>query len=139
MPQGDHRHFLALAAALRGRSPAAGLDLRALVCGEIRRLLPEGYPAAETVADRLGLARWTLQRRLADRGVTFSDCVDKVRARLAALYLEEPHLSIGGISDLLGYSEISAFSRACRRWYGTAPDALRKRHRMAGSSERLES
>ncbi len=128
MPQADPRRFMALAGTLRGRSRAAGIDLKTLVCGEIRRLLPEGCPAAETVADSLGLARWTLQRRLAGHGVTFSECVDQVRARLAALYLEEPHLSIGGISDLLGYSEISAFSRACRRWYGTAPAALRKQH-----------
>ncbi len=130
MPGSDVKKFACIADALRNQAAPAmaaqQVGIKALVCGEIRRLLPEGYPPVETVADTLGLARWTLQRRLADQSVTFSECVDMVRTRLAMLYLAEPHLSIGNISDLLGYSEISAFSRAFRRWYGAAPEKMRK-------------
>lgn len=130
MPGSDVRKFARIAEALRNQAAPAiaaqQVGIKALVCGEIRRLLPEGYPPVETVSDTLGLARWTLQRRLADQSVTFSECVDLVRSRLAMLYLAEPHLSIGNISDLLGYSEISAFSRAFRRWYGAAPEKMRK-------------
>jgi AraC-like DNA-binding protein len=127
MPEGDARKFAALADRLRGelpRTPHAGIKTR--VCGEIRKLLPEGYPPIELVAESLGLARWTLQRRLSEHHVTFSECVDLVRSRLAVLYLSEPHLSISHVSDMLGYSEISAFSRAFRRWHGMAPEAWRK-------------
>jgi AraC-like DNA-binding protein len=133
MPGADPIRFNQLAHQLRGEVAAnAAMSLKTLVCGEIRRRLPEGYPAVECVAEVLGLARWTLQRRLAEQGVTFSECVDLVRARLAMLYLAEPHLSIGSISDLLGYSEISAFSRAFRRWYGAAPENLRKFKQFSG-------
>jgi AraC-like DNA-binding protein len=127
LPGADARRFMAIAARLReiGRAPAA-LTVEAQVCGEIRRLLPDGYPPIETVAETLGLARWTMQRRLAEHGVSFSDCVEHVRARLALLYLTQPHLNVGAISDLLGYSEISALSRAFRRWYGAPPETMRR-------------
>lgn len=127
MPGADTRKFARLAEQLRGLGQTTRhAGIQALVCGEIRKLLPEGYPPIETVAETLGLARWTLQRRLAEHHITFSECVDLVRNRLAMLYLQEPHLSISHISDLLGYSEISAFSRAFRRWQGTAPEIFRK-------------
>jgi AraC-like DNA-binding protein len=127
LPGADAARFAAIAAQLReiGR-PRGEMSLAGLVCSEVRRLLPEGYPPVEAVAETLGLARWTLQRRLAEQGVTFSDCVDLVRARLGRMYLAEPGLSIGAISDLLGYSEISAFSRAFRRWHGVPPEVARK-------------
>jgi len=130
LPGADPARFAAIAARLQaiGGEPAE-MTLNSAVCNEIRRLLPEGYPQVELVAENLGFARWTLQRRLAERGLSFSDCVDQVRAKLGRMYLSEPQLSIGTISDLLGYSEISAFSRAFRRWYGVAPDAMRRSHR----------
>lgn len=94
---------------------------------EIRRILPEGAPGIDPVADRIGIPRWTLQRRLGEHGITFSDCVDRVRARLSLIYLAEPYPSIAAIAELLGYSEVSAFSRACRRLHGASPDAVRRR------------
>jgi AraC-like DNA-binding protein len=128
MPGANLKVFARITEQLRRSvSVPNSVDLKALVCGEIRRLLPEGYPSIEIVAESLNVARWTLQRRLAEDGVSFSDCVNLVRSRLAIIYLAEPHLSISNISDLLGYSEISAFSRACRRWHGAAPESLRKR------------
>ena len=127
MPGADTRKFAVLAERLRNQTPnQRQAGIKALVCGEIRRRLPEGYPQIEAVSETLGLARWTLQRRLAEQNVTFSECVDLVRNRLALLYLAEPHLSISHISDLLGYSEISAFSRAFRRWHGMPPENHRK-------------
>jgi len=127
MPEADPRSFATIAAKLHeiGRNTGP-VSLPAAVCSEIRRLLPEGYPTIETVAESLRFTRWTLQRRLSAHGVSFSDCVESVRAHLSRLYLAEPHLAVGTISDLLGYSEISAFSRSFRRWYGTAPELFRK-------------
>ena len=127
MPGADTRKFAQLAGQLRAQATSTRhAGIKALVCGEIRRLLPEGYPPVEQVAECLNLARWTLQRRLAEQNITFSECVDLVRNRLAMLYLAQAHLSISHISDLLGYSEISAFSRAFRRWHGAAPENYRK-------------
>lgn len=124
----DPTRFAMLTEELRrigGRAPE--LDVVACVLSEIRRILPDGAPGIEKVAERIRLPRWTLQRRLAERGMTFSDCVDRVRSRLSLMYLAEPYLSIASIAELLGYSEVSAFSRACKRLHGASPEAVRRR------------
>ncbi|MGC9271308.1 AraC-like transcriptional regulator QhpR [Acidiphilium sp.] len=127
MPGRDPARFVALAEDLRRiGSGARPLDLMPLVMSEIRRCLADGPPGIDRIAERLRVPRWTLQRRLAEHGVCFSSCVDQVRARLSLIYLAEPHISIAAIAELLGYSEVSAFSRACKRLHGAAPDAVRR-------------
>ena len=51
--------------------------------------------------------------------------VVRKRKNLAQVYLKQRHLSLSEISFLLGYSELSAFSRAVRRWTGESPRVLR--------------
>jgi AraC-like DNA-binding protein len=94
--------------------------------GEIRRSLASGAPQIEQIAQALDLPRWTLQRRLADQGLTFSQAVEQVRQDLSRLYLAQPHIPLADIAQLLGYSEVSAFSRAVKRWAGTSPARLRR-------------
>ncbi len=127
MPGADAGKFARLMAQSRARRlPRGGVPLAERVRGEIRSRLPEGYPPMEEVADALGVARWTLQRRLAeDMGGSYSDAVQQVRQALALSYLALPHLSISSIGQLLGYAELSPFSRACRRWFGAPPEQVR--------------
>jgi AraC-like DNA-binding protein len=126
MPGGDMARLTALCGTLvdiaRDTGEPALLDR---VTAEIRARLPEGYPYVEDIADRLGVARWTLQRRLADEGLSFSDLVERVRRDLAAVYIRQRHVPIADIGFLLGYSEVSAFSRAFRRWFGVSPLRMR--------------
>ena len=51
--------------------------------------------------------------------------VEDVRRDLALAYLKQRHLPFSEIAMLLGYSELSAFSRAFRRWTGASPRAYR--------------
>jgi len=101
------------------------------VMSEIRAGLAEGPPHIELVATRLELPRWTLQRRLADAGLSFSAVVEQVRRDLAQLYLQQPHLPLSEIALALGYSELSAFSRAFTRWHGVPPLHARSGRAMA--------
>ena len=94
--------------------------------GQVRQLLLAGEPPLETVAEQLGLAPWSLQRRLRDEGLSFSQLVDGVRRELATHYLGQPQLPISQLAPLLGYSEASAFSRAFRRWFGVGPRQWRQ-------------
>jgi AraC-like DNA-binding protein len=103
------------------------LNLTDQVVGEIRAHLPAGYPHIEDVAEALQMTRWTLQRRLADQGEVFSDLVETTRMQLAEAHLGEPHMAIRDIADILGYSELSAFSRACVRWFKAPPSKVRLR------------
>lgn len=93
--------------------------------GEIRSALVSGPPHIDDIAQALGLPRWTLQRRLAERGYSFSDLVEEIRCDLAMVYLSQAHLSLGDIASLLGYSEPSAFTRAFCRRYGIPPSRMR--------------
>ncbi|WP_223160970.1 AraC-like transcriptional regulator QhpR [Salinicola aestuarinus] len=95
----------------------------------IRRALPQGEPRLEALAEEMMLSPWMLRRRLAGEGVSFSELVDDVRQALSRHYLAQPHLSVSEMALLLGYSEVSAFSRAFRRWHGVSP----RRWRSHGS------
>lgn len=126
MPGGDLARLTRLRDELvRIAGGTGGVGFLDRVRGEVRSRLPDGTAGVEEVAEALGLARWTLQRRLADCGVSYSDLVDGVRYDLACLHLRHPHVAVAEIGFMLGYSEVSAFSRAFRRWAGMSPQAYR--------------
>ncbi len=87
--------------------------------------LPSGTPSAEIIARDLYMSARTLHRRLSDARTSFSETLDAVRRELAAQYITDPTRSLSEISFLLGFSELSAFSRAFRRWTGQPPSAAR--------------
>jgi AraC-like DNA-binding protein len=95
---------------------------------QVRRLVTEelkgGRPLASHIAKRLGLSERSLQRRLKEEGQSFSTLLDELRARHAAVYLNEQRLTRAEVAHLLGFSDLSAFHRAQRRWQkGGPPDA----------------
>ena len=69
----------------------------------------------------------TLQRRLKDQGVEFKALVDDTRRLFALPYLRNRNHTLAEIAYLLGYSEVSAFNRAFRRWTGSTPSDYRRR------------
>lgn len=91
-------------------------------------LLPMGRATAEQIALALGLNVRTLQRRLEDEGVSFSDLVNEVRRDLAQRYMQSPQYSMARIADLLGYSVPSSFTRWFASQFGAAPAAWRAEH-----------
>jgi AraC-like DNA-binding protein len=98
----------------------------------IAALLPHGQTRIETVAQKLGFSPRTLRRKLAAEGVTFGGILEDLRFVLARDYLAQHDLPISRIAWLLGYTEVSAFSHAFRRWSGRTPRADRSRRRRAG-------
>jgi len=85
-----------------------------------------GEPTVEVVAKRMLLSPRTLFRRLEERGLHFKDVLADTRQQLAEQYLAEGRHSHTEISDLLGYSEQSAFSRAFKSWTGKTPSQFQK-------------
>jgi AraC-like DNA-binding protein len=108
-------------ASREDRSP----DLRHRVERIIAKLLCGGKAETEPVAHELGMSVRTLARRLGELGVTFAQILDELRQDLALRYLRDPNLSLSQIAFLLGYSELSAFSHAFRRWTRTTPGEWR--------------
>lgn len=97
---------------------------------EIARLLVKGASGIEHLADATGTSVRTLQRRLKEAGVNYNDLHNDVRKTLALNLLENETLALGQIAFSLGYSEVSAFNHAFRRWVGQSPGDYR-RHRAA--------
>jgi len=119
--QAARRHMLDVA----GDAGCGAPSFVEQVMSEVRASLQDGPPHIEAVAAALRQPRWTLQRRLAEAGLSFSEVVEKVRRDLAGLYLGQPHLPLSEIALALGYSELSAFSRAFTRWHGQPPAKTR--------------
>jgi AraC-like DNA-binding protein len=109
-----------------GRAPGEPRTLIDAVRGAVRNRLPSGYPSLEAVAGELRVPQSAVQRALGQLGVSFKDLVEHMRYELALAYLRQRHLSLSEIAFLLGYSELSAFSRAVRRWTGRSPRQLRE-------------
>lgn len=91
----------------------------------VARRLGEGDVDLDAIAAHLKLGSRTLQRKLQDAGLSFTQLVDEVRRELAERYLADAKLDLVDIAFLLGYSEQSAFTRAYKRWTGRAPNAAR--------------
>ena len=71
----------------------------------------------------------TLERRLADKGTSFSALLDDIRSGLAKRYVGDTDLRLDQIAYLTGYSEPAALVRAFKRWTGTTPMQFRAKHR----------
>jgi AraC-like DNA-binding protein len=117
----------AQAKAAIAQSPTKG-DVLTRMREHIRANLLDGPPSLESIAAALGLAERTLQRRLAEANTTWSAVIDDVRSTLARLYLADPDRSLGDVAFLVGYSDLSSFMRAFKRWSGTTPGKYRERN-----------
>ncbi len=102
---------------------------------EIARVLIKGEGGIWHLAKATGTSVRTLQRRLKDAGVNYSDLQNDVRKTLALNFLENDTLALAEIAFSLGYSEVSAFNHAFRRWVGQSPGHYR---RLRGSFQKSE-
>ncbi|WP_137388053.1 AraC-like transcriptional regulator QhpR [Rhodoligotrophos defluvii] len=93
----------------------------------VRVNLPNGYPSLDQIAHELRVTPASIQRDLNEQGMTYKDAVELTRQTMARTYLDQRQLPLTEIALLLGYSELSAFTRAFTRWTGISPSAYRKR------------
>jgi AraC-like DNA-binding protein len=100
-------------------------DLVTRVKTAIAEDLPSGSPSDDVIAKAVFMSPRTLHRKLTAQGTNYSQLLDSVRRELAEQYTIDPSLSLSEISFLLGFSELSGFSRAFRRWSGQSPTAAR--------------
>lgn len=106
-----------LASLARAEPPTFSAKVQALLAS----MLPKGPPLRDDVAAHLMMSERTLQRRLAEEGTSFTTLVDDTRRELARQSLNSGELSLKMLSFQLGFSEPSAFYRACKRWFGRPP------------------
>ena len=87
-----------------------------------------------SIARRLGVSPRSLRRRLGDEGHSLSALADEVRRELALSELSNPEVPIKRIADRVGFSEVSAFHRAFKRWTGVTPARYRAQAFLAHAS-----
>ena len=116
------------------RFPSTILDTRKA----IYLLLPMGRATIEQVAQSLGCNVRTMQRRLQDDGVTFSELINEVRKELVVRYMHNQAYSLGRIADLLGYSMPSSFTRWFTSQFEQSPKEWREQHTSIDMHQTIE-
>ena len=87
--------------------------------------LPEGEPTLGDAASLLHMSVRSLQRRLKEESLTWQQLIENTRRVLVERHLRVPGMSITQLAFLLGFADVSSFSRAFRKWYGVAPSQFR--------------
>jgi AraC-like DNA-binding protein len=97
-------------------------------------VLSSGNPSVASAARALHMSVRTLHRSLQQEGTSFRELIDQLRQEQAATLLANPRYSVAEVGFLLGFTELSSFSRAFKRWTGKSPAAFRA-ERLALSSD----
>jgi len=92
----------------------------------IRFHLQSGPVPIEIAAEAAGTSARSLQRRLAEIGLSYSCLVDQVRFELAVEWLKDPTVQLVDIAFELGYTTPANFTRAFQRWAGVSPSEFRR-------------
>ena len=87
----------------------------------IVKKLPSGIVTGQMVAEDLTMSYRSLQRKLTESGTSFKVLFEQSRHTLAEKYVSEGKLNMTEITFMLGFSELSSFSRAYKRWTGHSP------------------
>ena len=109
-------------------------DLPTLLRRAIGASLAKGRPTIARAAESAGMSTRSLQRRLLNFGLTYSQLLDEVRLEVACHLLERTETSLAQIASDLGYADPANFTRAFQRWTGQKPSAFRRRRRRERSS-----
>jgi len=91
----------------------------------IAQSISTGKADVDHIAEQLNTSRQTLYRKLKTENVSFQELLEDVRFSLAKNQLQETSLSLSEIAFSLGFSDLSAFSRAFKRWSGETPKVYR--------------
>ncbi len=128
MPTRDPYLFSIVNAFLTSRIDAVTPieDVATIIRNQVKMLLGSAVPTLETIAEIMGLSSIKLQKQLKRCGLTFHDVVRAAREELALHYMENLDMPLTEIAFNLGYSELSAFSRAFRNWTGMNPQRYRR-------------
>ena len=102
------------------------LDIGRQVEALVDRQLSTGVASIKIIAGQLGQHPRTLERRLRAQDLVFKDIVDGVRRTRAREYLAQSVIPLSQIAAMLGYSSQTSLNRACLRWFGQTPNALRR-------------
>jgi AraC-like DNA-binding protein len=95
----------------------------------VRRMLKPGrhehLPSMDDIAVRLAMSPQTVRRKLHEENTSLRQIREEILRDAAIASLSNGGETIAALSDRLGFSEPSAFTRAFRRWTGSPPSSYR--------------
>jgi len=101
------------------------------IIGDLRGLLRKSLLAHKCtvtdVARQLCIHERTLNRKFHNEGTSFRHELDDIRYEMARQLLADSAMPIARIATTLNYADVSAFSRAFKRWAGITPALWRAR------------
>jgi len=81
-------------------------------------------PSIKNTAENIGYSKRALQYKLSEQNTSFRILLEQSRQEIASKSLKEG-VSSSDTAFLLGYSDLSAFNRAFKKWYGTTPSGFK--------------
>jgi len=88
--------------------------------------LSNGAVTENSIADELYMTPRNMHRKLQKEDTSFKGLLTEVRKELALQYIQDRSKTLTEISFLLGFSEVSSFSRAFKGWTGKPPSEARQ-------------
>ena len=97
---------------------------------KVRALLDDGpgMRTIQSIADELSMSSSTLGRRLTEEGTSFSEVLQGSLLDRAKMQLLDRSTSVSEVATELGYSDLTNFSHAFKRWTGSSPSHFRRMH-----------
>ncbi|ASD69518.1 hypothetical protein B1L02_21840 [Pseudoalteromonas piscicida] len=90
-------------------------------------LLSTGDCNKKNIALSLGLHPKKLERTLQEHQTSYRDLLEETRKEIALRMLQLGDVSMTTLALNLGYSELSAFSRSFKTWFGVSPNHYKNR------------
>lgn len=88
--------------------------------------LSSGEVTENSVAETLYMTPRNIHRKLQKENTSFKLLLTEIRKELAQQYIQDRSKTLTEISFLLGFSEVSSFSRAFKGWTGQPPSEARQ-------------
>ena len=129
MPEKDPFLFTIIEPILKARCSMrdGSKEFADVVRDQIKLNLGDSAPTLNNIARLFGISGSSLHRQLKSRGLSFNDILSAARKDLALHYMRNQDMPLTEIALCLGYSELSAFSRAFRAWTGVSPKKYRSK------------
>jgi AraC-like DNA-binding protein len=110
---------------------------RSNIAERVRQWLLASFPrqpSTAATAEHLRISERSLRRHLALQGVTHASLVDECQRMMAERLLADGTGSLKQVADTLGFSSVSSFHRAFRRWTGQTPSSWREQRGVESSA-----
>ena len=104
-------------------------DYGTSLADQVRHMIKPGrreqLPSMDDIAARLAMSPQTVRRKLREENTSLREIRDDILRDAAITSLSRGDETVAALSERLGFSEPSAFTRAFRRWTGSAPGSYR--------------